>query len=110
MGYPEFILIAIYTCHVARHLLKHGDLMGSVHPLLTLFGNVVTLSLLVWGGFFATFGLAQVFYIFLTVMGQGMVYLKRNDEDYNNRHYNFYTMTIAVTIVMSILAWGGFFS
>ena len=110
MGYPEFILIAIYTCHLAQHLLKHGDLMGSIHPLLTLLYNVVTLSLLVWGGFFATFGLAQALYIFLTVMSLGMVYLKRNDEDYNNRQYNFYGMTIAVTIIISILAWGGFFS
>ena len=111
MGYPEFILIAIYLLTLVENLLKHGQARrADVRPWVSAIGNLLVLLLLVWGGFFWTFGVPQGIYVLLTTLGRGMIYLRRNDEEFMSREYNFYNSTISLAIVMSILAWGGFFS
>lgn len=108
MGYPEIIMIAILATCVGEALLKHGDTRPAPRLWVSVVGTSLTLFLLAWGGFFSNFGLAQATYIFLTVLGGGMIYL--NGEAFKNRKYDFYSTTFSTAIVLGIFWWGGFFS
>jgi hypothetical protein len=111
MGYPEFIMIVLYIISLGGTLLKHGDPRPPQRLATVVFANALTLALLVWGGFFSTFGLAQAIYVFTQVLGGGVLYLTWGDEEFNkNRKYDFYSTLIAVTILLGLYWWGGFFS
>ena len=110
MGYPEIIMIAILAACVGEALLNHGDTRPAPRLWMSVVGTSLTLSLLAWGGFFSNFGLAQATYIFLTVLGGGMIYLKEDSEENKNRKFDFYVTTFSIGITLGIFWWGGFFS
>ena len=106
MGYPEYILIALYVWVIGRHLLFHGEPLGFkwsnwvmcfVYPIL-----------LAWGGFFSSVGVPQVIYTLLWVLGTGALFLNRNKS--LPEKYDFYNVTIAVALMLGLYWWGGFFS
>tara|TARA_R110002012_G_scaffold8937_1_gene41106 strand:+ start:202 stop:522 length:321 start_codon:yes stop_codon:yes gene_type:complete len=106
MGYPEYILIALYVWSLVRHLLWHGE------PMHTKWHNwamcFVFPALLAWGGFFSPVGVPQVIYTMFWVLGMGTLFLNR--KKMNDNKYDFYGATFAIALMLGLYWWGGFFS
>ena len=105
MGYPEIILLVIYAIQGILVLKDHD--MPIVRGFWTrLPFSLLNIGLLVWGGFFATWGIPQSIFGMMWAFGIGAAYLKRAEP----QPVNFYGWCVAAAVLLGLFTWGGFFA
>ena len=106
MGYPEYILVALYVWSLVRILRRHGEPMHfKWHAWVMCFVYPI---LLAWGGFFSSVGIPQVIYTIIWTLSMGSAYLNRGKT--GEHKHNFYGSVIIVALMLGLYWWGGFFS
>tara|TARA_R110002060_G_scaffold48200_2_gene59196 strand:+ start:1480 stop:1806 length:327 start_codon:yes stop_codon:yes gene_type:complete len=108
MGIPEIILLAWYAISLAWILFHHGQ-PTKPFSWKTIVSALFGVGLLVWGGFFASFGAPQALYILFFTLVMGTVFLNR-DKHPPDSVYNFYMSIPIMSLYLALFWWGGFFA
>lgn len=105
MNIPQIIMAALLALGVVVHFFKDGKEMPYNGLTALLVHLPIVLTLLVWGGFFAALGAAQV--VLIVVMTMNVV-TALNNHGRRTRKYNFLLALVDTPITAGILYWGGF--
>lgn len=105
MGYPEITLLSIYAIQ-GLWVLRYHNVSHKINFWMHLPVSLVLLGCLILGGFFASWGIPQSIYALLFVLSYGNGFLSRHEE----KSLNFYGWAIMAALLLSLFAWGGFFT
>ena len=105
MGYPQIILLAYFSAQVMYTMLNHGSTY-TVSATRATASTACTVLLLVLGGFFDSWGIAQLSYVPMTVLSVGTCFILNGQKQV----LNFYAAVISATILLAWYWSGGFFS
>jgi len=106
MGYPEYILLAFYVISLANTLRRHGQRLKMTW--ITIAIQFTIPALLIWGGFFSSFGVPQVIYTMMWALVTGYVIIER--EKKLDAVHDFYSTVVVIALMMGLYWWGGFFA
>ncbi len=105
MGYPQIILLAFYAVQVIYAMFNDGK-KYTIDPMWFTASSLFTLSLLILGGFFDVWGVAQLVYVPLATITWGTGFVKSGQKVY----FNFYGTVITGASLLLLYLAGGFFS
>jgi hypothetical protein len=105
MGYPQIILLAFFVVQVMYTMFNDGK-KYTIDPMWFTASFLFTLSLLILGGFFDVWGIAQFVYVPLATVTWGTGFVKSGQKVV----FNFYGTVITAACLLMFYWAGGFFS
>jgi energy-converting hydrogenase Eha subunit A len=107
MHAPQIIYIVLTFLGLGMALAGHDKPRNETHSFTTsAIAEILVLSLLFWGGFFASLGAAQIIYIALSALTIGAISAVDGQPKVP---YNVFRVTFVTAVVNGVLFWGGFY-
>ncbi len=104
---PQAIYVSLLVIGLGKDLSRHGEVrISGDKPVQELTSTVITIFLLIWGGFFLTFKTPQIIYSFIFLLGAGYRVSGKKQETI----VSFGTSFLVRAFILGLLFWGGFFS
>jgi len=103
---PQILYLSYFFIATLIGIINHGN-QYTYNAAKTLFLGGISIGLLIWGGFFATFGLPQIIYIIIWLIGV-LISVYKHGERSENKILAIHHI-ITIIIVLSLTWWGGFY-